>query len=187
MMRIPEARAVAVALRAVRAAVKRSLKELNQAAAQRMAKGDYAAAEALVARGKGIQEFEAEIDVLRRRWKELRGPRHDGKPTERKATTPLWRYYQPILKGIAETGGESRRVDIESAVERQLGADFMPGDLEPVGTRQVERWRIMIRRARRPLVAEGWLEEGTGQNWQITSAGQRAADKPAKPPAGRKG
>lgn len=186
-MRIPEARAVAVALRTVRVAVKRSLKELNQSAAQRMAKGDYAAAEALVARGKGIQEFEAEVDVLRRWWKELRGGNAGTGGKDRKPVTPLWRYYQPILKAVAEAGGESRRVDFEAAVERQMVAEFVPGDLEPVGTRQVQRWRIMIRRARRPLIAEGWLAEDTGQSWQITTAGRRAADKPAKPPTGRRG
>jgi hypothetical protein len=38
-----------------------------------------------------------------------------------------------------------------------------------------ESWRVMIRRARKHLVAEGWIEDRTGPIWRITEAGRKAA------------
>jgi hypothetical protein len=36
----------------------------------------------------------------------------------------------------------------------------------------------MIRRARKHLAREGWIEGGSGRLWRITEAGRRAATKP---------
>ncbi len=38
-----------------------------------------------------------------------------------------------------------------------------------------QRWTIMIRRARKHLTAEGWLEMGGGKKWRITPEGRKAA------------
>ena len=40
-----------------------------------------------------------------------------------------------------------------------------------------ERWRVMVRRARRHLVAEGWIEDRAGPAWRITDTGRQAAEK----------
>jgi len=71
--RVPHAQGVDKALRSVRLAAEKALKGLNQAAGQQMSKGDYTAAEALAAKGKEIRQFLAEVEAVRKRWREVRG------------------------------------------------------------------------------------------------------------------
>jgi len=139
-----------------------------------MARGDYGAAETLATRGREILQFETEVEALQKRWREMHGRRERRSKT---VATPLWGYYQPILKALVQAGVECRRSDLEPRVERVLGSDLPPGDRAPVG-RGGERWRVMVRRARKHLAAEGWIENGRGPVWRITEAGRRAADKP---------
>ncbi len=137
-----------------------------------MAKGDYAAAEELAAKGKEIRQFQAEVKALRARWLEVcRGADARG------ATTPLWEYFQPILKALASLGGEASRTDLEAEVERLFTVSLLPGDRAPM-MRGRERWRVMIQRARKPLVTEGWLEARGGRIWRITDTGRQAAEQP---------
>ena len=72
MKRVPHAQGVDKALRSVRLAAEKALKGLNQAAGQQT-KGDYTAAEALAAKGKEIRQFLAEVEAVRKRWREVRG------------------------------------------------------------------------------------------------------------------
>jgi hypothetical protein len=173
-LKIPHAQGVSTAIRSVRVAGKKALKGLNLAAGQRMAKGDYATAEALAAKGKELRQFQEEIESLRKRWREVSG---GGGGAGKKTVTPLWLYYQPILQALAQAGGECRRAELELCVERAMGASLKTGD----------RWQVMIRRARKPLTAEGWIEPGTGKLWRITPSGRRAAEQPmSKDPGERK-
>jgi hypothetical protein len=171
---------VAQALRSVRTAAQKSLKGLNQVASQRMAKGDYVTAEVLAAKGKEIRQFESEVDELQKRWREVCGI---GGRASKKPITPLWVYFQPILQALASIGGECQRADLEAHVERLMGASLQPGDREG-SARGRERWRLMVPRARKPLIAEGWIEDRTGKIWRITDAGRRAAEKPIGKDAG---
>ena len=177
MKRIPHGREVGQALQSVRAAVKQALKRLNESAGQVMAKGDYARAEALAAKGREIQQFQAEVDALHKRWRELRGGTGSG---AKGAATPVWIYYQPILKALSEAGGEARRADLEAPVERLMADTLQPGDREQMA-RGRERWQVMIRRARKHLVAEDWIEDGSGAVWKITDAGRRTGEEPLGP------
>jgi hypothetical protein len=160
-------------LRSVRAAAQKSLKGLNQVASQRMAKGDYATAEALAAKGKEMRQFQSEVEALHKRWCEVCG----GGGAAKKPLTPMWVYFQPILQALVSVGGECRRADLEAHVERLMGASLQSGDREG-SARGRERWRIIVQRARKPLIAEGWIEDRGGKIWRITDAGRRAAEKP---------
>jgi len=175
--RLPHGREVDQALRAVQAAVKEALIGLNEAAAQVMAQGDYVVATTLAAKGQEIQQFRAKVDALRNRWQAVRGA---GADDAKASGTPLWAYYQPILKALSEADGEAGRADLETKVERLLGDTGKPGDRERMARGQ-ERWQVMIRRARKHLVTEGWIEADTGKVWRITDAGRRAAEKPLEP------
>jgi hypothetical protein len=181
MSRIPGARGVDQSLQSVRTAVKQALRGLNQAAAQQMGKGNYAVAEGLVSRGREIQQFHEQVESLRKRWREVRRGR-DGS-IEKKPKTAQWAYYQPILKALAEAGGAAGRVELEPSVARLMSGALQPGDHEPLG-RGTERWQVLIRRARKHLAAEGWIEAGPNRTWRITEAGRRAASKPLGPPKG---
>lgn len=174
MRKIPHANGVVKAICALRSATKKSLKALNSGAGQRMAKGDYATAEMLAAKGKEIRDFQLEIEALRKRWRVVSG---GGDRASTKATTPLWQYYQPILQAIVQAGGECRRSEIEPRVERVIASSLQVGDRLAMG-RGRERWQVMVRRARKPLVAEGWIEADSGKLWRITAAGRRTAEQP---------
>ena len=181
MSRIPDARGVDQSLKSVRAAVKQALKGLNQNAAQQMAKGNYEAAEALVSRGREIQRFREQVELIRKQWRELR--RGGNGPVERKPRTAQWEYFQPILKALTETGGSAGRVALEPLVARLMAAMLQPGDHEPLG-RGTERWQVMIARARKQMATEGWIEAGPSPTWRITEAGRRAASRALGPPKG---
>ena len=173
MKAIPRAREVAQALKASETAVKEALCELNRTAGTLMAKGDYSGAERLASKGRQIQEFQARVIELRRAWKEIRigvKGNSDG------LGTPLWACYQPILKALAAAGGSARRSDLEAAVRGALGDQFQPSDETLMAGGQA-RWQVMIRRARKHMVNEGWLETGTGATWKITKEGHRVANE----------
>ena len=176
MTKIPHARDIRQAIRAARTALRRARKGLNQVAGQQMAKGNYTAAEGLVSKGKEIQQFESEIERLAKRWQEICS---QGDKGTKGPASPLWTFYQPILHALAKLGGAAARGDLEPEVERLMGPSLLPGDRVSM-SRGRERWRIMIQRARKPLVGEGWIEPGTGLKWKITETGRQAAQRPAK-------
>jgi hypothetical protein len=176
-VKIPHSQGVARALRNVRTATKKTLKGVNQVAGQRMAKGDYAAAETLAAKGREIRQFLQQSDELLRSWRGLSGRGGKVAGTSKGDSTPLWAYYQPILKAIVTAGGECARDDVEAAFEGSSDGFLLPADRQLM-TGGRERWKVMIRRARKPLKAEGWIQEGAGKTWRITPAGRRAAEQP---------
>ena len=164
------------ALRSVRVATKKTLKGLNQAAAKRMARGDYAGAEALAGKGRDIAQFQQQTDALLRAWRDVSGRGSKTGKAAKGEVTPLWGYYQPCLKAIVAAGGECLRSDIEAALEAD---DFLQGaDRSPMSGGR-ERWKVMIRRARKPLRAEGWIEDEISTKWRVTDKGRKAADRPA--------
>jgi hypothetical protein len=173
-MKLPHGQGVVRALRGVRVATKKTLKALNQAAAKRMIKGDYAGAEALAAKGREIAQFEQQTGALLRAWREVSGRGSKALKATKGEVTPLWSYYQPILKAIVAAGGECVRSDIESALD---ASEFLQAADRSVMSSGRVRWKVMIRRARKPLRAEGWIEDGPGIRWKITNAGRRVAER----------
>lgn len=171
MKPIPHAREVDKALRAVKSTVRVSLKQLNGYAGQLMAKGDYESAMALASRGQDIQAFQSEVEALRGKWAEIRS---SGKAGPRRKKTPLWMYFQPILKALVQLGGQARRPEIEPVVEGLMKNSFEPADLEPMARGKL-RWQVMIQRAHKDLVREGWLDKHTKGGWKITPSGRQAA------------
>jgi hypothetical protein len=145
-------------------------------AGQLMAKGDYEGAQSLAAKGRSMMEFQADLDALRDKWRALRGFGDDGRLVGTR--TPQWQYFQPILQALIELGGEGPRSEIEPVVERLMGDVLQAGDRVP-NARGHQRWQVMIRRAHKHLVSEGWLEPHRGRAWRITDAGQEAAKGPA--------
>lgn len=74
-------------------------------------------------------------------------------------------------------GGECVRSDIESALEadgflKTADRGPMPGGRE--------RWKVMIRRARKPLRVEGWIEDGVSTKWRVTEEGRKTANRTAQ-------
>lgn len=177
MKQLPNASGVQRQIRSVTKAVNKALKGVNRLAARSMARGDYDGAERHAGRGRELQSFLLRIDALSLAWKELQ---RGGQPEGKQPVTPDWQYYQPILKALESVGGASTRSALEPVIEKIMSAQLLPGDrVKMAGGR--ERWRVMIRRARKHLVSHGWIEKTSGITWTITEAGRKAAEKQMKP------
>ena len=165
-------RALADAIRAAKATVK----EANRGAGQLVAKGNYQAAEALVALAKATCAFRGELSTLRQRWREIAyGKSGHGKAKAER--TPLWEYYKPILAALQSLNGAATRRQLETHLATSMPAILKPGDLQ-VNAHGLPRWQIMVRRARKPMIQEKFIERGSGNKWVITSAGRKALDAP---------
>jgi hypothetical protein len=181
MKRLSGSRKVERSLKKARQDVRAALKELNQHAGSRMSKGDYAAAGELAERGRMISDFEGRLDALRREWRGLWSAKES---TEAKDTkTPLWEYYQPILEALGASGGKASRVELERRLESTLIPRLKSGDLKPMGRRGAPRWKLMVRRAHKPMIHEKYLEDHSGKQWRITSLGRQVAEGSIKVPA----
>ena len=174
MTKIPHARTVSKALAAVRVAVKRAQKGLNELAGQRMAKRGLRECGGTRRQSKRDSRFQSELEMLFQKWRELSAANQ--KTEEKQPITPLWQYFQPILRILVQLGGQARRPDLEAHMQSLMAAAFLPGDTVTLAHGR-ERWRIMVRRARKHLVAEGWIESHHGPVWKITEAGRNAAEK----------
>jgi hypothetical protein len=163
----------------LRKATQTSLKELNKVAGQKMAKGEYDTAQQLAAWGTQIREFQGQVDGLSTRWQEVSNAK--GRDAQQ-PTTALWKYYVPILQSLVKLGGQARRTEIEAEVDNMAGSIFQAGD-RAGAARGRQRWRIMVRKARKSLASEGWIEGGVSPTWKITEAGRKAAANPPEPPA----
>lgn len=158
-----------------------SVKRINEHAASRMRRGDYAGAEAWAQVGTALHEFRERALGLRAEWQALcRDAGGKGRKPSRKKRgpiTPLWEYYQPILRAIVQAGGEARRSEIEPVVFKVMEARLQPGDVEISGGRR-PRWQNSIRRARRQLIKEGWISVGGSKGvWRVTEKGRVAATR----------
>lgn len=176
MKRIPHAQVVAKAFRSVESAIQKALKGVNRAAGQRMAGGDYPNAEALIAKAKEIRQFQSEIDSVSGKWREICATSKSKQAATDQSTTPLWQYYQPILRALTQLGGEARRAELEASVHDIMAAAWLPGDSSASASGR-ERWRKMVQRSRKHLTTEGWIEKRSGPIWKITESGRRAAEK----------
>jgi len=176
---------VSSSLKALLKQVDAVLKRTNEQAANLVRRGDYADAEGWVRVGTLLGEFRKKTLAFREEWKVLcreatgKGLPIAGKPGKktRQSTTPVWEFYQPILKALVQIGGEARRPDVEPLVFQLMGSRLMPGDLEMAGGER-PHWQNSIRRARKPLIKEGWLsEDGSKGMWRITEKGKAAATR----------
>jgi hypothetical protein len=173
MSSIPGGPRVRKTLHAAKRAVKASLKETNQQAGKQLSKGNYARAEALIETARAVDGFEKELDGLMTRWKNLGGASSDTGEQ-----TPLWEYYQPILRALERVGGSAATAELLREVEREMGGHFRPGDHALMARDQL-RWQVMVRRAKKPMKKEGFIEADASR-WIITSAGRRAVSGKAR-------
>lgn len=178
MSRIPRSVHVARALRALRREIKAAVSETNNQVAKRLSRGDYAAAQEMIDMAQSLSTFEREIASLQSRWKEVR---FGGKAParERNNATPLWEFYQPILESLVALGGTGTREEIERQLEGMIEGRLKQGDFA-TNSRGVPRWRVLVGRARKHMVAEGFLVDEKGREWKISKKGEQAAKPPQR-------
>jgi len=168
---MPGADHVDQALKSVERRVANALKRINRLAGKLLAHGDYTGSESLVQIARAVQEFQSEIVALQNKWKSLTQiPK--SKKEEKNDITPLWEYYRPILTILEELGGDASRYEIEDAFEKGNLAFIKDGD-RAIMKSGLPRWKIMIHRARKPMIKEGFLDANAKGRWRITSLGRQ--------------
>jgi len=171
-MGVPKRAQVDRAIRNVKRQVRSTLKAVNAQAGKLLSRGRYPEAEDLVRVSRGMDAFQARVEDLRKEWRSLTASHAGTKPIGDK--TPLWRFYHPVAKALLSLGGAATRVELERALPPFLEGQASPADMVP-GPRGVPRWRVMLRKARRPMIKEGFLESARGATWQLSTAGKRLA------------
>ncbi len=174
MQVIPRSAEVDKALKTVIGTIENALDSLNAQAGKLMMRGEYDKAEALARRGREIKAFIQEVETLRKQWKNLLRPARKVRPVKNEKT-PLWSFYQPILQALEALGGEAKRQALMDEVEKIMAPVFKENDRDSMSGGRFQRWQVMVLRARKAMVQEGWVEAGGGLVWRITNAGRRAA------------
>lgn len=176
MAAIPNKRAVSQAIRSARRALKQTIKENNQVAADLAKKGDYERAEAAMTKGRELMVFGEEIAGVEQKWKQVCGSGEEHNKASVGVSLAAWQYYAPIVRSLVALGGKATLSDLEAEFLRQMEPHLRAGDHSHLaGTR--ERWQVMIRRARKHMAQEGWLLSRNSKLWEITAAGRQVAEK----------
>jgi hypothetical protein len=176
MTAIPNKRIVSQAISSARKALKLAIKEVNQTAAELAKKGAYERAEASMTKARELKSFSEEIATIERKWKQVSG---SGKAQDKvmgDVSLTAWQYYTPILRSLVELGGKASLSDLEAEFLRQMECHLGVADHSYMAGGR-ERWQVMIRHARKHMIKEGWLWNGSSNLWEITAGGQQVADK----------
>jgi len=173
MKTVPGSEYVDQALKSVERKVANAQKRINRMAGKLLAQGDYAGSQSLVKVAQAVKEFQSDIIALQKKWRTIT---RIAKPNnkEKKDVSPLWEYYRPILVTLEELGGDALRSEIENAFEEHNSEFLKDGD-RAIMNSGLPRWRIMIHRARKHMVKEGFLDGNAKGRWRITPIGRQTA------------
>lgn len=174
-MSIPRRREIRKAFKRTEREISLSLRALNIKAGNFAARGDYDRTQATMELAKRVQVFVEELEVFQKRFGQLGRGEVAASPA-RKQVHPQWAYYLPIVQCLVELGGEADRGKLEEEFSRRCAGWLLPADLQPMANGNL-RWEIMIRRAKKHMVAEGLISTPNTRIWRITSSGRKAAQE----------
>jgi len=149
--------------------LKTALKEINAQAARKVAQGNYAASQEMVALAKAVQQFTSDTKAFNDRWNAI----SKQKGTLRAEATPVWEYYRLVARAIVNSGGECGLQEIISWIESNALSDLKPGDVLD-GPKGQPMWHRAVLKAKRPMVKEGFIEAISGK-WKLTKSGKNLA------------
>lgn len=87
---------------------------------------------------------------------------------------PEERYERPLLKALADAGGQAPYRDVVDAVGRELKDDLLPADFEHLNSGGI-RWQSRLQFVRLRLIERGYLDRNAPRGvWAITDAGRDA-------------
>jgi hypothetical protein len=161
-------RTIEKSIKSLRQQVKLAVDDLNQQAAKLVAKGAYEASQRLIESARQMIGFAQQVDTLATAWQTCRGTEEAAAQADR---TPLWEYYRLIAKSLIELGGEAPAREVIAKVESLGSGQFRSGDLAltPNGK---SVWERAVRRARKPMIDEGFMEAVEGGRWRLTKLGR---------------
>lgn len=175
-MNLPRGPQIRKAYKTLIREIDQSLKEINRRAAKLMQRGDYAGAQQVLSQAQAVQAYLNEVKAVQKRLGAIRGSRR-GKLMETKDQQhALWEYYEPILKALAAIGGDATRSEIEAKFAALFSDWLRPGDKSIMAGGR-PRWKVMIARAKKPMLAEGFIQAPNAKRWRITENGRNVAGK----------
>lgn len=82
------------------------------------------------------------------------------------------RYELPLLKALADAGGQAPYRDVVDSVGRELKDDLLPADYETLNSGAV-RWQSRLQFVRLRLIERGYLDRDAPRGvWAITDSGR---------------
>jgi hypothetical protein len=85
---------------------------------------------------------------------------------------PEERYELPLLKALADAGGQAPYRDVVDAVGRELKEELLPADFEHLNSGGI-RWQSRLQFVRLRLIERGYLDKNAPRGvWAITEAGR---------------
>lgn len=87
---------------------------------------------------------------------------------------PEEKYERPLLKVLADAGGQAPYRDVVEAVGRELKDQLLPADFESLNSGGI-RWQSRLQFVRLRLIERGYLDKNAPRGiWGITDAGRTA-------------
>jgi hypothetical protein len=81
---------------------------------------------------------------------------------------------------LVQLGGEATVAELEEKAAPLLAGVLHPEEMNVMSGDKF-RWKLALRRSRRHMIKEGFLEDHSGLRWRITESGRETA-KLASPP-----
>ena len=173
--------AFSVLLKAVEAALQKSLSHSNTAAQQ----GDFETVEIEVERQKNLVSARDQIQVLQELWPDLVGEQRSAekpKRTRRRTRTskrlpkgvktPQKAFVVPILTALEQLGGSGRMAKVLDIVGGLMSGTLNKYDLSQLKNGQL-RWRSTAQWARQKMKDDGLLADDSPRGiWEITDKGR---------------
>lgn len=158
------------AIRAISLEIKASVKSINQEAAKCVSRGAYDKSQRLIQLGQSIKGFQADITLLKNRWKEVVRGNSSNKPIGEK--TPQWEFYLPLMEGIRTLGEQATRENLINYMDSSHQVLFKPGDLVALSNGRPS-WHNAIRRCKKEMIKQGYINDKSATIWRLTQLGIR--------------
>ena len=181
MAAIPNKRAVSQALKSTRRALKQTIKEINQSAADLAQKGNYERAEAAMTKGRELMHFREEIASVEQKWKQVCGSGKAPNEASGEVSLAAWQYYAPIVRSLVALGGKASLSDLEAEFLRQM--NLISGSATvPIWQAAGNVGRSWIGRARNTWSKRAGSLSRSSKLWEITAAGRQVQKSRANKP-----
>ena len=174
-MSLPRSAAIRKALKATSREIKMALKDINARAGKFVARGDYARAQRSMELAKQVRQFSDDLRAFQSRLGQFRSDGAGPKPPKDESHAQ-WEYYRPLLQCLIDLDGDATRSRLETLFEQRFGSWLKPGDKATLPRGQA-RWKVIIGRCKKHLIAEGFVEAPNHLIWRVTPAGRKAAEQ----------
>ena len=155
---IPNSHSVDVAFQRVVKRLGTVRKRINASAAKEMKADDYETAQKWMEMGRSVADFGERLEAFMAEWKRLvkatrivaraRGPKGNRRVTAKAKPkrTPVWKYYEPVVKALIARGGSASLAELMETVNRDFSSTLTELDFAATAG-DTPRWQIALKQA----------------------------------------